>query len=100
MIIYSITFAIEDNLQEEWLEWTKEHFIGSIMELGLFNDFRFSKTHPRADVDTAYNIQFRCDSLTHLEIFEAQHADAVNAKMMQKYRGKFGTFKMVLEEIN
>ncbi len=99
MIIYSITFAIDDSIEQEWIEWMKTHYIQNIMSIGLFNDYRFSKTHPVAEVDTAYNIQFRCESLTHLELFEKEHANTINEKMIEKYRGKFGTFKMVLEEI-
>ena len=99
MIIYSITFAIDDSIQEEWLQWMKEHYIQSIMNIGIFSDYRFSKTHPVAEVDTAFNIQFRCESLAHLELFEEEHANSFNEKMIEKYRGKFGTFKMVLEEI-
>ncbi|MFM7022374.1 MAG: DUF4286 family protein [Flavobacteriales bacterium] len=99
MIIYSITFAIDDTVEQEWIEWTKNHYIGKIMDIGLFNDYRFSKTHPSTEVETAYNIQFRCASLTHIELFEKQHAPAINERMIEKYRGKFGSFKLVLEEI-
>ena len=99
MIIYSITFAIDDSIQAEWLEYMKEYYLKDIMEIGLFNDYRFSKTHPTAEVDTAYNIQLRCDSITHIEIFEKQHAPHFDGKMMEKYRGKFGSFKLTLEEI-
>ena len=70
MIIYSITFAIEDGIEQEWISYMKEEYIANIMEIGLFNDFRFAKTHPVSDVDTAYNVQFRCESLTHLELFK------------------------------
>ena len=53
MIIYSITFAIEDGIEQEWISYMKEEYIANIMEIGLFNDFRFAKTHPVSDVDTA-----------------------------------------------
>jgi len=99
MIIYSITFAIEDGIEQEWISYMKEEYIANIMEIGLFNDFRFAKTHPVSDVDTAYNIQFRCESLTHLELFEKQHASEIDEKMVEKYKGKFGSFRMVLEEV-
>ncbi len=99
MIIYSITFAIEDSIEKEWLEYMKEQYIQEVMEIGLFNDYRFSKTHPVSDVDTAFNIQFRCESLTHLELFEKQHAPSIDEKLVEKYKGKFGTFRMVMEEI-
>ena len=41
MITLSITTAIDESIENDWLEYMKTEHIALIMKTGLFKDFRF-----------------------------------------------------------
>ncbi len=97
MIIYSLTFAVEESHEQDWLQHMKSDYISKAMNSGYFSEYRFTRILPEQDLDIAYNIQFRCANKGILDEYLASHAQLVEKDVHQKFAGKFGTFFTLLE---
>lgn len=100
MIIYSVTYAIEDQLEHEWLEFMKNAFIPNVMDTGYFEDYTFTRVLAQEGTDTAYNIQYSCFNHEKLNLFIANVQNNLDALMHQKYNGRFASFFTKLEKID
>ena len=63
MIVYNITSNVAHEVIDEWISWLNNILIPEIMEVGVFNDFKFFQL---LDIDETegktYTIQFFCDN--------------------------------------
>lgn len=100
MIIYSVTYAIEDQLEFEWVNFMKDSFIPNVMDSGYFEEYIFTKVLAQEGTDTAYNIQYQCFNHEKLNLFIANVQQELDAMMHQKYNGRFASFFTKLEKIH
>ena len=64
MIVYSVTVAIDDSIEQDWVNWMKEVHIPEVMATGKFIDFRFCRVFPHHEDDNkSYNISYRCKDM-------------------------------------
>ena len=99
MIIYSITYALDDSVEKEWLNFMKLEFLPAMLDSGYFEDYTFSRIMPQEGVDTAYNIQYQCFNNEKLELFINKEQSNVDALLINKFSGKFASFSTKLEVI-
>ena len=100
MIIYSITTAMEASIEEKWVKFMQETQIPSIMNTGLFLDFRFVRIIPSKGVDLSYNLQLRCKGYAELNRFRSENELKMESLIKQKFEGKYATFQSVLDQVS
>lgn len=100
MIVYSVTVAIDDSVEQDWIQWMKEVHIPDVMNTGMFVDFRFCKVFPHQPEDPiSYNITYRCKDMETYEAYQRDHAPALQEDHTKRYSGKFAAFRTILEQI-
>jgi len=100
MIIYSITTAIEDSIEKKWLDFMQKTQIPSIMNTGLFIDFRFVRIIPSQGVDLSYNLQLRCKGYAELNRYRSENEPKMESLIKQNFEGKYATFQSVLDQVS
>tara|TARA_Y100000766_G_C18874037_1_gene589809 strand:+ start:743 stop:1057 length:315 start_codon:yes stop_codon:yes gene_type:complete len=100
MIIYSITTAMEASIEKKWVEFMQKTQIPSIMNTGLFVDFRFVRIVPSQGVDLSYNLQLRCKGYTELNQFRSKNEPIMENLIKQNFEGKYASFQSVLDEVS
>jgi hypothetical protein len=99
MYFYSMSFVIEVDSELLWLNFVKNNFIPSFMELGEFKDYRFTKVLTQDHPDPTYNIQFSLNNTQKLNLFLQSEGKRINNEMVQKFNGKIAVFSLLLQDI-
>ncbi|MFT4898507.1 MAG: hypothetical protein ACI9U0_000290 [Flavobacteriales bacterium] len=97
MITLSITTAVDESIENDWLDYMKTDHISLLMKTELFKDFRLVRIIPGQGVDLSYNLQLRLEGHKELNEFRSQHeATFVNLEG-KRFGGKYAVFHSVLE---
>ncbi|MEO9482339.1 MAG: DUF4286 family protein [Ekhidna sp.] len=101
MILYNVTVNIDDDVEQEWIEWMKVTHIPEVMETGFFTDHRMMKmlSESQDDTGSTYAIQYMAETLGHLETYLNTVAPKIQKKSIIKYGTKMAAFRTVLEEV-
>ena len=100
MIIYSVSTAMEESIENKWVEFMEGTQIPMIMKTGLFVDYRFVRVVPSQGVDLTYNLQLRCKSHTELSQYRGQHEPMLERVVNQNFEGKLASFQSVLDQVS
>lgn len=100
MIIYSITYAIEASLEQEWELYMKDSFIPSLMNCGYFKSYQHTKILPEEGEDLAFNLQLSCSDLKVLNNYLEKEKPLHDMVLNSKYGGKFACFQTKLKKLN
>ncbi|HFA50143.1 MAG TPA: DUF4286 family protein [Bacteroidetes bacterium] len=101
MIIYNVTVKVENSIQNEWLKWMEEKHIPAVMATGCFTKNKIMRLlEPPADEQgTTYAVQYFCKDMETLQHYSKQHAPALQADHMERYKGKYVAFRTVMEVV-
>jgi hypothetical protein len=98
-ILYNVTIIIDHSVHEEWLTWMKEEHIPAVMATGQFLSNKMCKIideHSNDDGVT-YAIQYIAQDMDTYHNYQQQFAPALQQETLQKFGGKFGAFRTVME---
>lgn len=99
MIIYNVTVSLVDSsIHEEWLHWMKTKHIPDVMNTGCFINNKICRL--MVDDEITYAIQYTCKDLTTLEKYQTEFSPKLQSEHTEKYRGKFGAFRSLLEIVH
>lgn len=102
MIIYNVTINVEDEVNHEWLNWMRSIHIPQVMQTGLFTEYRFSKllTRQHDETGTTYVIQYLCRNMNDYDLYQAEHAPALQQETQKHFGGKFVAFRTIMESVD
>lgn len=100
MIIYSVTTAMDESIEDKWLDFMQTSHLSLIMETGFFKDYRLVRIIPSQGEDISYNLQLRCDSHAQLTEFRSKHEVMLEKVVRLNFEGKYATFQSVLEQVS
>lgn len=98
MIIYNVTVSIDQSIHEDWLQWMKEVHIPEVMETGFFLENKVCRL--MVDDEITYAIQYTCENIDKLNEYQEKYAPNLQEKHTNRYRGKFGAFRTLLEIVD
>ncbi len=99
-LIYNVTVKVSQDIHEEWADWMLSVHIPEVMATACFRSFRFLHLEGYDDEEgKTYAIQYACPSRELFEIYEADHAPALQQKTKTRYGGKLVAFRTILEII-
>ena len=99
MILYNVTVAVDQSIQEDWLVWMKNEHIPRVMSTGMFIESRMFKVLLEKEDAITYAVQYTAKSIADLQQYLARFAPQLQQESIDRYPNKIGAFRTVLEEI-
>ena len=99
MILYNVTVSIDPAIQDDWLQWMRETHIPDVMRTGMFLQAQINQVLSEEDTGVTFAIQYTCESKEMLDQYQSVFAPALQAEHTQRYNGKFGAFRTLLQII-
>lgn len=100
MILYNLTVNIENDVQEEWLNWARTTHIPKVMETKAFTDFQiFRLLNEEDNGGTTYCIQYFANNMWDVEDYQENYSAQLLNEFYQKFPDKFVIFSTVLETV-
>jgi len=96
MVVYNVTVSIDPAIHEDWLQWMRETHIPDVMRTGMFLEAQLNRV--LSDEDTGVTL-YTCESMEKLEQYQSVYSPALQAEHTERYNGKFGAFRTLLEVI-
>ena len=101
MIIYNVTVNIDADVHNDWLQWMKKTHIPDVMATGFFLSNKISKVLTGDEEGgLTYSIMYTCENMEAYERYQAEKAPALQADHTERYAGKFGAFRTLLEVVH
>ncbi len=100
MILYNVTVNIDEDIEEEWLEWITTRHVPDILATGCFKEGKvFRVLTPESEQGVTYSLQYAAEDLEDFEKYQIEHAAIIQSEHKDRFEGKFTAFRSVLEEI-
>jgi len=101
MIIYNVTVNIDEDVEQDWIQWMKESHIPEVMKTGYFNNYKILKMLSGEEDETGktYAVQYSSDNLGKLETYLNNEAPKLQKQSIIRYGTKMAAFRTVLEEV-
>ena len=102
MIIYNVTVKIERSIHNDWVDWMRSVHIPAVMATGFFTNNKMLRLlEPPADEEgITYAIQYTCNNIEALRRYQEEESPALQAKLVERYEGKFFAFRTVLKVVD
>lgn len=100
MLFHNITYNIDVNAEQDFLEWMRNVHVPKVMITGFPKEFKILKLLTEIDNGgVTYSFQYFFDSIEGFEVFENDYLDDLNDIVDKRYRGKYVFFASLLQEI-
>jgi len=98
--IYNVTVKVANEVKDQWLEWMDHEHIPEVMATACFKSYRLLHLEGYDDEEgITFAIQYTCPSSELFEIYQQEHAPALQKKHQKKFDGKFVAFRTILKLI-
>jgi hypothetical protein len=99
MFIYNVTVNIDEEAQDEWLQWMRQVHIPDVMKSGCFVSSRILKVLHVNDTGSTYSIQYSFNEMADIERYMEKFAKRLQDEHRARYGERYTAFRTVLEEI-
>ncbi|MFK7810389.1 MAG: DUF4286 family protein [Saprospiraceae bacterium] len=100
MIIYNVTVKINASLEEEWTKWMKTVHIPDVLKTNLFKEYKLCKVlHDDGDGGVTFAIQYFCESMDDFQLYQKEHAPALQKEHTERYDGQYVAFRTLMEVV-
>ncbi len=101
MLIYNITFHIEDSIHDEAIAFLKYEYIPLAVKSGILFNPRMCKVHSsHIESGKNYSIQFYVKNRQLLEDWKSSAGEELNQTIRRKFQDKALGFSTLLEELD
>lgn len=97
--IFNTSFIIDENIEEEWISFIREHYIAFLKENQLCNDIIFTKVSIDQPEGKTYSLQVIFDSEQQQNHFIENWLPAIENKIIRNYHNRYICFSSTLTEI-
>lgn len=100
MYIYNVTINIQEDVQDQWVEWMKNEHIPDMLNTGKFSKALMTKVMVNEEMGgVTYSVQYTAESKQMLDRYYAEDAKNLRGKTAA-FEGKFVAFRTELEVIS
>ncbi len=99
MFLYNVTVNVDDQVQEQWLEWMRETHIPDVLQTGLFNGATFSRLMVEEEAGTTYAIQYRLKDMESFRIYQEMYAEGLQKEHKKRFDTKTVAFRTIMEVV-
>lgn len=97
MLLYNVTFIMEEAAADEWLQWMKETHIPEVMATDKFVSNRMLKVLDSPNEGVTYCIQYGAENLTAYNDYQQNFASKLQADLQSKFENRLVTFRTLME---
>jgi len=101
MVLYNVTVNIDDDVEQDWVEWMKKTHVPAVMATGFFIEYRMMRMLSESPDETGktYAIQYVAENLAKVEAYLETAAHRLQKQSIIRYGTKMAAFRTVLEEV-
>ena len=99
MIIYNLTFSVNDDIKDKWLKWMRTEHIPEVMACGIFTKAKISHIIATVDSDNTFAIAYSCSSMKELHRYQIKFAEKLQKKHTLIFGNKAVVFRTLMEII-
>ena len=99
MIIYSVTVAIDAEVEREWVDWMQRVHVPEVLATGCFAECRIAKGLETDGENPTYVMQYRCASIADYHRYRDNFAPALQKDHTGRYAGRFRASRQLLEQV-
>ena len=100
MIIYNTTFHIEECIQQDFIDYIRQHLIPQATKSGLLASPRFSRIFgEHEEQGFSYALEFATESISTLEQWNKTETATIIAPLVEKFKDKVVGFSTVMQVI-
>lgn len=97
MLLYNITYIIEDAAAAEWLLWMVEEHIPKVMSTELFVSNRLLRVLDSPNEGVTFCSQFVVEDMKEYETYQHNFAPALAEEANTRFKDKFVSFRTLME---
>lgn len=101
MVLYNVTVNIDEDVEQDWIQWMKVTHIPKVMETGYFVEHRMMRMLSEVPDATGstYAIQYLAQAMGSLESYLEKEAPKLQKESIIRYGSKMVAFRSVLEDV-
>lgn len=100
MIISNITYSIDKNLEQDFLEWMKAVHIPAVMNTMKPKSYKIMRLLTEIEnAGATFSLQYTFENLQGFKDFDEEFQDYFNREVHKRYVGNYVFFPSLLEEI-
>ncbi len=100
MILYNVTSALDETIEQDWIAWMKAEHMPALLETKLFVSCRLFKIHAQQEKGTvSYSAQYMAHSMDDVNTYFERFAPELRAAVSKRYGEKAVSFRTLLEEV-
>lgn len=99
MVLYNITYNVDQEIQEAWMQWMRAVHIPRMMMAGKFSSVRLFEMLSTEEQGNTYSLQFMADSLEIIQKFLEDYEPVFSQEQNTRFGNKHVAFRTVLQEL-
>ena len=100
MIIYNETYIIDENIQQQWLNWMQTVQIPAIMQTGWFNSYKILNILNSPNEGITYCVQFITGTPENYSYFQQQHQQKFHQLHHQQFENRYVLYNTLMQLID
>lgn len=99
MYVYNITFGIEREIEQEWLQWVRSKYVPDVMQKGDFVSHKIYKVlNEEQEGAISYCLQFYASTLD--AVAEYLEENRITEVLHDEFKDRHVAFRTLLEELD
>lgn len=100
MVSYNVSITIDDEIEQEWVEWMKTVHIPDVMATGCFAEYRFYKLmKPEEEEGSTFIMQYKALTMDDYHRYSEDYAPALQQETHKRYKDRFVAFRTIMVEV-
>lgn len=98
MYLYNVTYKIDHDIEDKWLEWMRLTHIPKVVRTGNFLGHRVCKLLGMEEEDgITYAIQYLCPDISTFNAYQRDHASEQKTEHARQFVNQYVSFSTILE---
>lgn len=98
-IIYNTSFIINEEIEEEWIAFIREHYLSVVRQHGFCEDVIFTRVSIDQPEGKTYSLQLVFNDEAQHNHFLDNWLPSIEEKIIRQYANRYVCFSSVLTEI-
>lgn len=99
MLLYNVTFGVDKVIETEWIAWMKINYLPTMMNTGLFIDYKMYKVLTHDDeTSVSYSVQCFAKKIEDVLMYLNEYAPQLTELHREKFKDRHVAFNTLLEE--
>jgi hypothetical protein len=99
MIIFNVTTILDENIQQEFLDYMQKVHMPELLATHIFTDCKLFKLTEPQNEGVTYCAQYFLDTKENLEKYRSLYALQLDKQFNEKFENQFVQFSSVLESV-